>query len=459
MTAYVFAGPTILPDEVRRTGNFICRPPVAQGDVYRAAEKRPRAIGLIDGYFEGVPSVWHKEILWAMSQGVHVFGSASMGALRAAELHAFGMRGVGQIFEAYRDGTLEDDDEVAVLHGPAEAGYVALSEAMVNIRATLEHAETDGIIANTTRNSLEHRAKSLFYQERTWEALFSDAAETCAPTTELAALRDWLPSGRVDRKGDDARAMLSQMCEFLASDPGPARVSYEFEWTDMWDTAMTVSRSVGSNLAGDSESLSTERLLDELRLDVDAYCREKEWGLSRMLALRESRRQRMGVDRNDWRTAANSFRARLGLFNRADLDRWLAQNDLSLETFERLMEEEAQIGALEVLFEPAIERYLLDHLLVSDQYPHLARRAFHKHKVLTATGLDDAQPNDTGLTPPQLAAWYFEQRLGRTMPEDLDDFARGLGLSNRDEFYRVLAREYLFSRRGEVSLGDEASAD
>ena len=45
-----------------------------------------------------------------------------MGALRAAELHAFGMRGVGRIFEAFRDGELEDDDEVAVVHGPAEPG-------------------------------------------------------------------------------------------------------------------------------------------------------------------------------------------------------------------------------------------------------------------------------------------------------------------------------------------------
>ena len=71
----------------------------------RSSATRPRAVGIIDGYFQQVPSVWHKEILWAMAQGVHVFGSASMGALRAAELAPFGMRGVGLIFEAYRDGS------------------------------------------------------------------------------------------------------------------------------------------------------------------------------------------------------------------------------------------------------------------------------------------------------------------------------------------------------------------
>jgi hypothetical protein len=40
-----------------------------------------------------------------------------MGALRAAELHTFGMVGVGRVFEGYRDGVYEDDDEVAVVHG------------------------------------------------------------------------------------------------------------------------------------------------------------------------------------------------------------------------------------------------------------------------------------------------------------------------------------------------------
>src|SRR5512132_542369 len=112
--AYIFTGPTLAPAEARAVLGATYLPPAAQGDVLRAALRRPHAIGIIDGYFERVPAVWHKEILWAMAQGIHVFGSSSMGALRAAELHAFGMIGIGAIFEAYRDGELEDDDEVAV---------------------------------------------------------------------------------------------------------------------------------------------------------------------------------------------------------------------------------------------------------------------------------------------------------------------------------------------------------
>ena len=54
-------------------------------------------------------------------------------------------QGVGRIFEAFRDGVLEDDDEVAVVHGPPETGYLALSEPMVNIRGTLGRAEAVGV--------------------------------------------------------------------------------------------------------------------------------------------------------------------------------------------------------------------------------------------------------------------------------------------------------------------------
>ena len=130
MSAVVFVGPTLRREDFAQGCGFSRLAPAAQGDIYRAALRRPRAIGIVDGYFSQAPAIWHKEILWTMAQGIYVFGSASMGALRAAELHAFGMRGVGRIFADFRDGVFEDDDEVAVEHGPAELSFVAVSEPM-----------------------------------------------------------------------------------------------------------------------------------------------------------------------------------------------------------------------------------------------------------------------------------------------------------------------------------------
>src|SRR5262245_18526898 len=116
MRLVVFVGPTLRRQEIATPGTFVVEPPVRQGALYRAALTQPDAIGIVDGYFAGVPAVWHKEILFALAEGIPVFGAASMVSLRAAELYPFGMVGIGEIFEAFRDGRLEDDDEVAVTH-------------------------------------------------------------------------------------------------------------------------------------------------------------------------------------------------------------------------------------------------------------------------------------------------------------------------------------------------------
>jgi hypothetical protein len=229
--AVIFAGPS-LPPAVRPANPAIeWRPPVKQGEVYQASLTRPAIIGIIDGYFEVTPTVWHKEILWAMTQGIHVYGSASIGALRAAELSSFGMVGVGRIFVAYRDGILADDDEVAVLHGPEELGYPAVTEAMVNIRATLEQAVAEGIVEGWLASRLTEIGKALFYKERSWEAIFRLAAGGGLPPRPLADLVAWSRRRQVDQKRADALKMVAAICAHLAAGVTPLTVSYQFQDT------------------------------------------------------------------------------------------------------------------------------------------------------------------------------------------------------------------------------------
>jgi hypothetical protein len=230
----VFLGPTLASRDARLVLEADYRPPAAQGDVFRAVDHGAVAIGIIDGYFQRIASVWHKEILWAMKQGVHMFGSASMGALRAAELHGFGMRGVGQIFADYRDGVLVDDDEVAVLHGPAEADYVAVSEAMVNIRATLAAAQKNAVISAPTGRALEALAKRLFYQDRTYATLIRLGTEAGLRRGEIDRVREWLPAGKINQKKRDAVQMLQEMKSTITSSIGPMVVEYVLQETRTW---------------------------------------------------------------------------------------------------------------------------------------------------------------------------------------------------------------------------------
>ncbi|MBP2310545.1 tfuA protein [Azospirillum melinis] len=238
---YVFLGPTLPREDAALELDATYLPPVAQGDVLRLCAERPAAIGIVDGFFESVPSVWHKEILYAIHAGIPVFGASSMGALRAAELYPFGMIGVGAIFEAFRDGRLEDDDEVAVIHGPAELGYTSLSEAMVNIRRTLSDAVADRVLTAGTALRLESIAKELPYRERGYGRMLRLGGDIALPASELAAFRGWLPQGRFDQKREDAKAMLRTMARRLGrakSDDATTEARFHFEHTVLWERAL-----------------------------------------------------------------------------------------------------------------------------------------------------------------------------------------------------------------------------
>jgi hypothetical protein len=452
MKACVFVGPTLRAQDLPPEGDVVVLPPVAQGDVYRAAQARPRAIGIVDGYFEGVLSVWHKEILWAMAEGIHVFGSASMGALRAAELHPFGMRGAGRIFEAFRDGELEDDDEVAVIHGPPETGYLALSDAMVNIRATLAAAERTGIIAAATRDALVRIAKELFYHDRTFERLLERAAARSVPLREVAALRAWLPLGRVDRKREDALAMLAAMRSLLASQPAPMQVDYVLEWTEVWDDATRAAAASRPPGAGGAVAwLTDDRVLEELRLEPETYLAVRDRALLRLLAGREAARRRHAEDVGARRERLGRLRARHGLFTRAALDRWLEANAIDGGRLERLIDEEAQLEAIGARAAPALPGQLLDELRLRNDFVRLAERARSKQEFLEAHGLDHPDPDDPHLAPLALVrAWYFERRLGQPAPDDIDAAARAFGFADRADFDRALRRDWLYCQHKNI---------
>ena len=197
----VFLGPTLSVAEARVHLDATYLPPVSQGDVAAVAMSRPFAIGIIDGLFERVPSVWHKEILWAITQGIHVLGSSSLGALRAAELHSFGMRGVGAIFAAFAEGRYTDDDEVAVAHASADEGWAPVSEAMANIKATLAAAANEGVTARTTSEQLVKAGKSLFYADRAWPAVLAAGRDLGLPEGELSPWRDGSRGAESTRSG------------------------------------------------------------------------------------------------------------------------------------------------------------------------------------------------------------------------------------------------------------------
>lgn len=242
MTICVFVGPTLPVTSARQILDAIYLPPARRGDILKTVRTHaPDTLVLIDGYFEQVPSVWHKEILWALHNGIAVYGAASMGALRAAELAQFGMIGVGRVFESYVIGKFEpfadpfeDDDEVAIVHGPAEIGYPA-TEAMVDIRVSLVEAGHAGVLAPDEIRSVAATAKSLFYKHRTWDKILAEAGECGMVETRLSAFGDWLKHNRLSQKRLDAEAVLMKLAE---NSPAAREPLFRFEHTVLWQSMM-----------------------------------------------------------------------------------------------------------------------------------------------------------------------------------------------------------------------------
>jgi hypothetical protein len=428
MSAVVFVGPTLpRADAESVLQEVVYLPPARQGDVFRAVRKyRPRAVGLIDGAFRDVPAVWHRELLWAMQAGVHVWGAASMGALRAAELAPFGMRGVGCIFAAYRDGRwgddptpFEDDDEVAVIHAPADAGAAPLSDAMVDLRATLDRAMAEGVIDPDTSRHLSARMKALHFPERSFARLAAEAADD--PRT--AALADWLRINKVSQKRLDACALLREMGALLQADPPPFHSTFRFEHALVWEQFL---RTV-------PELEETELLvLEELRLDPVSYRAAEAAALGRIQAEDAA---------PDLAAVLDRFRTRLGLWRRADLDAWMERNALDAAGLERLLRREAALDAARRDAGPALRTAILEHLRLSDQFAPLHARAQAKRRAL-------ASPPPLAPAGPAASAaldWYFTRKLGLPLPRSVAAWAREHGWSDEQSLTASVWQDYLFA--------------
>jgi hypothetical protein len=212
----VFAGPSL--SGVAKQGwwdsGMLLRPPAICGDVTMAVMDGAVSIGVIDGCFETMRAVWHKEILYALSEGVRMFGGASMGALRAAECDCIGMQGVGAIYQHFREGRYVDDADVAVLHGPAELDYPMLTETIADIDSWLGEGVATGVCAAASANRVLERARSIFYKERTRERLAEAILAMGEPQALQAIETGW--AGNDCLKTRDALAVMAA----VAAAPG-----------------------------------------------------------------------------------------------------------------------------------------------------------------------------------------------------------------------------------------------
>ena len=202
----VFLGPSLGLAEARS----LCpdaefHPPIRFGDLYALSCEPPGQVLIVDGVFHDCTPVWQREILQVLQAGWQVLGASSMGALRALELEPYGMIGLGTIFEWYRAGRIEGDDEVALLHGVAEMDYRPLTLPLVDVRQILTGLEAQGALTRVQVSAILSSFKRMGHESRTRRALL---ALVQAEGADAAAVRERLSDPAQSLKAQDARRAL-----------------------------------------------------------------------------------------------------------------------------------------------------------------------------------------------------------------------------------------------------------
>jgi hypothetical protein len=206
----VYLGPTLNREEASKILDADYRDPAKKGDFLRLshASDEKKYVGFIDGVFlhDYPPSpieVYHL----ATRKNIELIGASSLGALRAVELEKFGMKGIGKIFQLFKNGILDADDEVAVTF--VRDKNILQSEALIDIRFNLFLAYKKGIITNQTKKRSVKIAKNIYFPFRNYDDIIRLAQEQFPSIhDELENFRDYILKNRDSLKARDAKKLL-----------------------------------------------------------------------------------------------------------------------------------------------------------------------------------------------------------------------------------------------------------
>ena len=212
----IFLGPSLSTEKAKKILDADYRKPAKKGDFLQLVFKETKYVGLIDGFFlQDYPPTPIEIYNLLRKKGTKVYGSSSLGALRAVELSKYGMIGVGKIFNLFRKGILDADDEVAVTF----TGYSNYkSEALIDIRYNLFLAQKMGIINIETKKIILRISKQTYFPYRT----YSDILDKCKQkypefNSQIEKFREHIQTNRKSLKENDAVLLLKRIKDDVES--------------------------------------------------------------------------------------------------------------------------------------------------------------------------------------------------------------------------------------------------
>jgi TfuA protein len=209
--ALVFAGGSVTRAEAPPDANLSWTGPAEQGDLLAAVLDGFETILVIDGYFYDRFPCTTFEVMLALEQGVRVFGSSSIGALRAVELDRCGMRGIGHVYDDLKRQAIKPYHVVAQTYDDRDR---PLTTPLVNVLRFLEWAEEGGVIDAAERSACVDVAEGIHFTALTFEAYFRCLLGGRDPQAAAGLkLRTWFEergAAAFDVKKQDALLLLNR---------------------------------------------------------------------------------------------------------------------------------------------------------------------------------------------------------------------------------------------------------
>ena len=184
---------------------LVYKRPIKRGDLSHDIKENPDIIAIIDGVFHQNSAVGHREILSEMKKGVKVYGSSSMGALRASELDVLGMEGIGYCYNEYASGNVTSDDDVAVMLDSET--LEALSVPLISMNYVFTNAVAENIITKEEKDELIKITKETYYPKRNYAQTLSQSS---LDADKKGKLIDFIRTSK-DIKKEDAKELLNHI--------------------------------------------------------------------------------------------------------------------------------------------------------------------------------------------------------------------------------------------------------
>ena len=375
MKIVVFAGPSLnLAEGSEIIPDALFLPPLKPADLISAIENhRPDVVCIADDYSGRAAAVWHSEILYAMQQGVKVYGAAAIGAIRALELDACGMSGIGRVYEMLQSGEIEDDDEVlSNFICDKDNAFLRTSEPLVNIRETCARALAAAIIDKNILRECLLIAKGLHWSERTFPTIFSRLEQKNIAAEDIDKLRNFVAANYVDIQKLDCLKMLEAAREYeTPRDPDKNAV---FPWNKTRSDSLRILYERDRQIpAGDNQTISLHDLATYTSLHHPQSEELTFNGLNREITAFMAGFLGLAVADDDIENEGKRFRKKYSLQEPEVFAEWLLANNLSETDFTDLMREMAACRVTQRWFR-ARKKYLrmtktvLDELRLKDEF-------------------------------------------------------------------------------------------